>query len=53
MHRLYTRHHDGHVRQRHLARIIEVTDSWIVPFVVQLIGSLKDAAATYSDAVDE
>ncbi|QKW36907.1 hypothetical protein HUT06_25180 [Actinomadura sp. NAK00032] len=38
LHCLYTRHHDGHVRQRHLAQIIEATDSWIVPFVVQLIG---------------
>jgi hypothetical protein len=38
LHCLYTRHHDGHVRQHHLDRIIEATDPWIVPFVVQLIG---------------
>jgi hypothetical protein len=38
LHCLYTRHHDGHVRQRHLNQIIHDTDPWIVPFVVQLIG---------------
>jgi hypothetical protein len=38
LHCLYTRHHDGHVRQRHLSQIIDATDPWIVPFVVQLIG---------------
>jgi hypothetical protein len=38
LHCLYTRHHDGHVRQRHLSQIIDATDPWVVPFVVQLIG---------------
>jgi hypothetical protein len=38
LHCLYSRHHDGHVRQRHLTQIIDDTDPWIVPFVVQLIG---------------
>ncbi|MGW4091529.1 hypothetical protein [Nocardia sp. NPDC004750] len=38
MHCLYTRHHDGHVRQRHLDQIIDATDPWIIPFVVQLVG---------------
>jgi hypothetical protein len=35
---LYTRHHDGYVRQRHLRRIVRLPDSWVVPFVVQLVG---------------
>jgi hypothetical protein len=35
---LYTRHHDGHVRQRHLKRIVELTHPWVSPFVVQLVG---------------
>jgi hypothetical protein len=35
---LYTRHHDGHVRQRHLRWIIQRTDPWVPPFVVRLIG---------------
>jgi hypothetical protein len=35
---LYTRHHDGHVRQRHLREIVELTQPWIAPYVVQLIG---------------
>lgn len=35
---LYTRHHDGHVRQRQLRRIVHLTHAWVAPFVVQLIG---------------
>lgn len=35
---LLTRHHDGHVRQRHLERILSVSEPWIVPFVIQLTG---------------
>ncbi len=35
---LLTRHHDGHVRQRHLERILSVHETWIVPFVLQLTG---------------
>lgn len=35
---LYTRHHDGHVRQRHVERIVSQTEDWIIPFVVHLIG---------------
>ena len=35
---LLTRHHDGHVRQRHLERILSVHEPWIAPFVVQLTG---------------
>ena len=38
LHCLYTRHHDGYVRQYHLNQIIDATDPWIVPFVVQLAG---------------
>ncbi|KPN93462.1 hypothetical protein [Pseudomonas nunensis] len=35
---LLTRHHDGHMRQRHLERILSVREPWVVPFVVQLMG---------------
>lgn len=35
---LLTRHHNGFVRQQHLARIINSGHSWIPPFVVQLLG---------------
>jgi hypothetical protein len=35
---LYTRHHDGFVRQRHLRRIIGLSHPWVAPFVVRLIG---------------
>jgi hypothetical protein len=35
---LFTRHHDGIVRQKHLARIIRSQDIWIPCFVVPLVG---------------
>jgi len=38
LHCLYTRHHDGFVRQRHLQQTIASEEPWTVPFVVQLIG---------------
>lgn len=33
-----TRHHDGFVREEHLARIIMCHQSWIPPIVIQLVG---------------
>jgi hypothetical protein len=38
LHCLYSRHHDGIVRQRHLAEVVGSVDPWVVPFVVQLVG---------------
>jgi len=38
LHCLYSRHCDGRVRQRHLARILGSPDPWVFPFVVQLVG---------------
>lgn len=35
---LYTRHHDGHLRQAYLRKVIGSPESWVVPFVVQMIG---------------
>ena len=35
---LLTRHHDGHLRQRQLERILSVHEPLIVPFVFQLTG---------------
>lgn len=35
---LFTRHHDGFVRQKHLARIIQSQNIWIPCFVIPLIG---------------
>jgi len=35
---IYTRHHDGHVRQRALERIVDTCEPWIAPYVVQLLG---------------
>ncbi|MFD3554465.1 hypothetical protein ACFWWA_20570 [Streptomyces goshikiensis] len=38
LHCLYSRHHDGRVRQRHLEQITASGEPWAVPFVVQLAG---------------
>lgn len=35
---VYTRHHDGWVRQRALQAVVDSAEAWVVPFVVQLIG---------------
>jgi len=35
---LYTRHHDGYVRQRALERAITIDEVWVAPFVLQLLG---------------
>ena len=35
---VYTRHHDGYVRQRYLAEILAHPRPWTAPFVVQLLG---------------
>lgn len=38
LHCLYSRHHDGHVRERHLASLVDWLEPWVVPFVLQLVG---------------
>lgn len=35
---VYTRHHDGYVRQRHCERLLVDTEAWAVPYVVRLVG---------------
>lgn len=35
---LYTRHHDGFVRQQALGRVLTSDQMWTVPFVIQLLG---------------
>lgn len=37
-HCLYSRHHDGRVRQRHVEQIVSLAEPWVVPFVVRLVG---------------
>ncbi|NUS53785.1 MAG: hypothetical protein HOV66_02825 [Streptomycetaceae bacterium] len=37
-HCLYSRHHDGRVRQRHVEQIVALAEPWVVPFVVRLVG---------------
>ncbi len=38
MHCIYTRHHDGFVRQRHVSALLSRDDPWVIPYIVTLIG---------------
>ncbi|MEU8545570.1 hypothetical protein AB0C81_00945 [Streptomyces roseoverticillatus] len=38
LHCLYTRHHDGRVRQHHVEQLTGSNEPWVAPFVVQLAG---------------
>jgi hypothetical protein len=38
LHSIYTRHHNGYVRQRHLAYIVGAINPWIPAYVVRLAG---------------
>ncbi|MET8670520.1 hypothetical protein G6W47_13785 [Streptomyces sp. CAI-21] len=38
LHCLYSRHHDGHVRQRHLEALLPAAEPWVVPYVIQQAG---------------
>jgi hypothetical protein len=35
---IYSRHHDGHVRQRALRALLDCDEPWTAPFFVQLLG---------------
>lgn len=35
---IYTRHHDGHIREKYLKKVILSKNKWVIPFVFQLIG---------------
>jgi len=38
LHCIYSRHHNGHVRQAHIERVLGVDQTWVVPYVVRLLG---------------
>ena len=38
LHCIYSRHHDGFVRHRHLDAILGSSDEWAAPFVLRLVG---------------
>ena len=51
---LYTRHHNGYVRQRHTEAVVRHALSWVCPFVVQLLGEyvVQIVLAVRSEMVD-
>lgn len=34
---LYSRHHDGYIRQRWIEQVMDVDEPWVAPFVVKLV----------------
>lgn len=54
MHCIYTRHHDGFVRQRHLVSLIPLADPWAPPYVILLLGEyVREIAQAVLDRLDE
>lgn len=53
---IFSRHSDGFVRQRHLERLIDVDELWVVPFVLQFLGEyvieLVEIIATRRDILE-
>jgi hypothetical protein len=35
---IYTRHHDGYVRQEYARRLTTATEPWVAPYLLQLVG---------------
>jgi hypothetical protein len=35
---IYSRHYDGHVRQRWLGTLLDGDEAWTAPFIAQLLG---------------
>ena len=35
---LFTRHHDGHVRQKYVKLLLQAEELWLPPFVIQMLG---------------
>lgn len=38
LHCLYTRHHNGYVRQRHVERVVGSAEPWVIPFIIEIAG---------------
>ena len=52
-HCLFTRHHDGYVRQRNLESAVGSSIDWVVPYVVALIGEyVIEIVQTILDRLD-
>jgi hypothetical protein len=54
---LLTRHHDGHVRQRQIERLVASSEPWVAPFVMQLCGEyvieILDAVEEHLSSMDQ
>jgi hypothetical protein len=38
LHCIYLRHHDGYIRQKHLESLTSISENFVRPFVIQLLG---------------
>lgn len=55
---LYSRHGDGFVRQRRIARVARSTQDWAAPFVVELVGEyvleiVREISSALTELTDE
>lgn len=54
---LLTRHHDGHVRQRQIERLVASSEPWVAPFVMQLCGEyvieILDTVEAHLSSIDQ
>jgi outer membrane protein assembly factor BamB len=54
---LFTRHHDGHVREKYLRLILDRHEPWVAPFVIQLVGEyvveISEVVRSRFDALDQ
>ena len=54
LHCIYTRHHDGFVRQKHLEHAVRPDYPWVAPFIVQLVGEyVLEIVITIQQALTE
>jgi hypothetical protein len=54
LHCIYTRHHDGFVRQKHLEHAVRSDHPWVAPFIVQLVGEyVLEIVVTIQQALSE
>lgn len=51
---VYTRHHDGFVRERHLPDLLTVDEPWVPPFVLMLLGEyVIEICQVFADRLED
>jgi hypothetical protein len=54
LHCLHSRHADGYIRQRHVARLLHSHEPWLIPYVVALVATTSSRwSKTYETSLDQ